>query len=203
MTRARTLVPAAAAARFRAGLRPLVRSLHARGIRANDVTAAGAVLSAVGGGLIGAGQPWLAAVALAVGGAADTIDGELARLAGRATAFGGFLDSVLDRLSDASFFVGSAVLAFRLQDAVLLGASLWGLVASFLISYARARAESLSRRGDVGIAPREARAAVLVGGVLLWALLSHPLPLTIAIALTSILATITVAQRIAHVARQD
>lgn len=197
------MIPAAAAARFRAGLRPLVRSLHARGIRANDVTAAGAVLSAVGGGLIAAGHPWLAAVALAVGGAADTIDGELARLAGRATAFGGFLDSVLDRLSDASFFVGSAVLAFRLQDGVLLGASLWGLVASFLISYARARAESLSRRGDVGIAPREARAAVLVAGVLLWALLSHPLPLTIAIALTSVLATITVAQRVAHVARQD
>lgn len=203
VTKTRTLVPAAAAARFRAGLRPLVQALHAQGVRPNDVTVGGAALNGVAGMLIAAGQPWLAVAALLVGGAADTVDGELARLSGRATPFGGFLDSLLDRVSDAAFFVGAAVLAFRLGDTLLFGASLWGLVASFLISYARARAESLARRGDVGVAPREARATILALGVLLWAVLSDPLPLTIGIALTAILATITVAQRVAHVARQD
>jgi CDP-diacylglycerol--glycerol-3-phosphate 3-phosphatidyltransferase len=198
-----TLVPAAAAARFRGTLRPLVEALQRQGIRPNDVTVAGAALNGVAGFFIATALPWPAGAALILGGAADTIDGELARLSGRATAFGAFLDSLLDRLSDAAFFAGAAVLAFRVQDPLLFGASLWGLVASFLISYARARAESLERRGAVGIAPREARAAILVVSVLLWALISDPLPLVLGIALTALLATITVAQRIAHVSRQN
>lgn len=202
MTREHGLVPDAVAARARGALSPLVRALDAAGVSPNAVTLAGTLLSVAAGAFVALEVPAAALVALVVGSVADTLDGALARHAGRATTFGAFLDSLLDRVSDAAVLVGAAVLAFRAQDALLLGASLWAIVGAFLVAYARAKAESLSKAARVGVAPREARLLALVLGVALWALLAQVWPLTAAIGVTAALATVTVAQRVIHVARQ-
>jgi CDP-diacylglycerol---glycerol-3-phosphate 3-phosphatidyltransferase len=196
------IVPDRAARGLRAGLQPIVRGLHSAGVAPNAVTVSGAVLSIVGAAFVGLEQPWPAALFLLIGSGADSLDGLLARISGQASTFGAFLDSMLDRVSDAAFFVGVAALAFRVSDASLLAVALWALVGSFLISYARAKAESLGRSAAVGLAPREGRIALVIAGVALWGAFGSRLPLLLATATVAILATTTVAQRISHVSRQ-
>lgn len=194
---ARTLTPG------RSLIAPVARALHAARVSPNAVSLAGLVLVIGGSALVAADQPSAAFVALLAGSLADTLDGELARLSGQASVFGAFLDSTIDRVSDAALYLGATALAFRAADPILLLAALWALVASFLVSYTRAKAESLARSASVGVGPREARIAILVVGVALWALLGDVRLFTGAVAVTAAFATVTVAQRIAHVARQQ
>lgn len=182
---------------------PVARALRAAGVSPNAVSLVGLLLVVGGSALVAADQPSAAFVALLAGSLADTLDGELARLSGQASVFGAFLDSTIDRVSDAALYLGATALAFRAADPILLLAALWALVASFLVSYTRAKAESLARSASVGVGPREARIAILVVGVALWALLGDVRLFTGAVAVTAVFATITVAQRIAHVARQQ
>ena len=181
---------------------PLVTALRAAGVTPNAVSAVGAVLTLVGALLLATGSAWPSFVVLLLGTAADTLDGELARRSGRESVFGAFLDSTLDRLGDAALFVGTAVLASNHGDGTFLVVSLWALSASSLVPYTRAKAESLGRSAAVGLAPREARTAIVLAGVALWAALGDTSALVISVALTALLATGTVAQRIAHVAKQ-
>ena len=74
------------------------------------------------------------------------------------------------------------------------------LVASFLVSYIRAKAESLGEAASVGVAPREARIAIYLVGVAAWAVTGNLQLFAGAVAATAVLATITVLQRIAHMA---
>jgi len=93
---------------------------------------------------------------------ADMLDGALARVKGTSGSWGAFLDSTLDRVADASIF-GGLVMWFVLggHDKVLAAVTLSCLVAGALVSYAKARAESLGLRCDVGIAERSER--LLIG----------------------------------------
>jgi CDP-diacylglycerol--glycerol-3-phosphate 3-phosphatidyltransferase len=93
---------------------------------------------------------------------ADMLDGALARVKGTTGIFGGFLDSTLDRMADASVFAGLAVW-FLLggHSRLLAGVALFCLVAGMLVSYAKARAEGLGLRCDVGLAERTER--LLIG----------------------------------------
>ena len=81
----------------------------------------------------------------------------------------------------------------------------WGglllLVSSFLVSYIRAKAESLGEGASVGLAPREARIAIYLVGVAAWAVSGKPQLFAAAVAVVAFLATVTVVQRIAHMAR--
>lgn len=197
------VVPAPAATGFRGALRPLVRALGALGVSPNAVSVVGALLVLAGAVLLATGQPWPSLALLALGSAADTLDGQLARASGRESTFGEFLDSTLDRVSDAALFAGAAALAGRLGDQTLLYLSLWALAASALVPYVRAKAESLGRNATVGLAPREARTAIALSGVALLAITGDPRMLAAATALVALLATVTVAQRIAHVHRQQ
>lgn len=93
---------------------------------------------------------------------ADTFDGALARVKGRTSVFGGFLDSTLDRIGDASVFGGLAAwFVLGGHSRLLAGVALFCLVAGSLVSYAKARAQSLGLHCDVGWAERAER--LLIG----------------------------------------
>ena len=197
------IVPDTAAHRARAALAPVARGLAHAGITPNAVTVAGLVLSLAGALLLVTAGPGPGLILLALGAVADSLDGPLARLSARASVFGSFLDSTLDRVSDAAPLLAAAVVGAHARDDALLGVALWAIVVSSLVPYARAKAESLGLTAAVGLAPREARTALVVLGVALWWLSGDARAFTIAIAGTAALATITVLQRIAYVARQD
>jgi CDP-diacylglycerol---glycerol-3-phosphate 3-phosphatidyltransferase len=92
----------------------------------------------------------------------DTLDGALARVKGTTSLFGGFLDSTLDRIGDASVFAGLAAwFVLGGHSRLLAGVALFCLVAGSLVSYAKARAQSLGLRCDVGFAERAER--LLIG----------------------------------------
>jgi CDP-diacylglycerol---glycerol-3-phosphate 3-phosphatidyltransferase len=92
----------------------------------------------------------------------DMLDGTLARIKGTSGKFGAFLDSTLDRVADAAVFAGLAIYFVRGgNDHVLAAVSLFCLVAGALVSYAKARAESLGLNCDVGFAERTER--LLIG----------------------------------------
>jgi phosphatidylglycerophosphate synthase len=193
-----SIVPRRLASSVRGGLAPVVRGLHGLGVRANTVTVLGFLLTVVGAALLATAQPAPALAVLLLGTLSDTLDGQLARAAGGGTRFGAFLDSTLDRLSDAVLAIAAVQLGATLPDAVLYGGGLALLVASFLVSYIRAKAESLGEAASVGIAPREARIALYLIGVAAWAVTGLSSLFAVAVAVAALLATVTVIQRVAH-----
>jgi CDP-diacylglycerol--glycerol-3-phosphate 3-phosphatidyltransferase len=99
----------------------------------------------------------------------DILDGQVARLRGRVTRFGAFFDSVLDRYSDIIVYVGIMVFYARPQaerSMLLLTVTGLALVGSVLVSYARARAESLNIACKVGFLERPERLVLLIIGSL-------------------------------------
>jgi len=94
----------------------------------------------------------------------DMLDGTLARIKGTTGKFGAFLDSTMDRVADAAVFSGLAIYFVRGgHDRVLAAVSLFCLVAGSLVSYAKARAESLGLTCDVGFAERTERLLIGLG----------------------------------------
>jgi CDP-diacylglycerol--glycerol-3-phosphate 3-phosphatidyltransferase len=88
----------------------------------------------------------------------DMLDGTLARIKGTTGKFGAFLDSTMDRVADAAVFGGIAAwFVLGGHDKLLAGVSVFCLVAGALVSYAKARAESLGLTCDVGFAERTER----------------------------------------------
>lgn len=185
----------------RGGMAPLAKRLHGLGVTANGVTVLGLLITLAGSALLAADRPLLAFAVLLVGTLSDTLDGALARAAGGGTRFGEFLDSTADRISDAAMAAAVVALGAMRGDALLLWGGLVGLVASFLVSYARAKAESLGVGATVGIAPREARLVVFLTGLGLSAILGVTWLFAAAVLAVALLSTLTLLQRIAHVAR--
>ena len=145
----------------------LARGLLVLGITPNSVTAAGCVLSAAAGLAFALGSPWQRwpAVALLVGaGACDMLDGAVAKLGGRATPFGAFFDSTLDRASDGFLFGGLFWYWAARGEALLAGLSFSALLAAFLVRYTRARAENLIDSCKVGFWERGERSVLLLVG---------------------------------------
>jgi CDP-diacylglycerol--glycerol-3-phosphate 3-phosphatidyltransferase len=202
-----SIVPDRIAKSTRGGLAPIARRLHELGVSANAVTVVGLLITVAGAALLATGQPAPALLVLLLGTLSDTLDGQIARAAGGGTPFGAFLDSTLDRLSDAAL----AIAAIYLGTTVPLGTTLpgtlsfWGglglLVASFLVPYIRAKAESLGESASVGLAPREARIAIYLTGVAAWAITGTFLLFAAAVGVAALIATVTVIQRIAHMAK--
>ena len=151
----------------------IVRWLALGHINPNILTVIGVALNVGCGLLFGMGRFFSAGVALIVANLFDMLDGQVARLSGRVTRFGGFLDSSLDRLSDMVVFVGLMVFYARdieshsTLNVFLAGA---GLMGSVMVSYASARAESLIPKCDVGFLRRPERVVLFIIG----ALSTHP-----------------------------
>jgi CDP-diacylglycerol--glycerol-3-phosphate 3-phosphatidyltransferase len=96
----------------------------------------------------------------------DMIDGRVARLRGRGTKFGAYLDSTMDRYSDMVLYMGLMILYARLNRTPLMVLVWVAAFGSFMTSYARARAESLIPRCTVGLLERPERIVLLVFGAL-------------------------------------
>jgi phosphatidylinositol phosphate synthase len=149
---------------------------------------------------LGWGFYWLGAVLFVVGSVLDILDGALARSRGIGSPFGAFLDSTVDRVGEG-FMIGAIGLVLMRHDQMWGVALAFAAVAgSFLVSYARARAEALGLRGDVGVGSRAERVVVITTGLVLAPLHELILPATMALLATS--AWITVLQRILFVRKQ-
>ena len=141
---------------------------------------------------------WSGAVVFVIGSILDILDGALARAGGKTTPFGAFVDSTTDRISEA-FMLGAIALVLTRDGSELgVGLTVAAIAGSFLVSYARARAEALGLRGDVGIGSRAERVVVITAGLVLapWGVLPW------AIGVLAATAWFTVLQRILHVRRQ-
>ena len=196
------VVPDRVAEGARAGIGPLARALAGMGISANAVTIAGGVLSVVGAGLLAAGMPLPALLVLLVGTIADTLDGQIAKASGGGTRLGAFLDSTVDSIADGALFVGAAASGANMGQPLLLWSSLLAIVASFLVPYVRAKAESLGVGASVGPAPREARIVIFLIGLAAWALFNLQWLFVVAVLALALLSSITFVMRVVHVARQ-
>jgi CDP-diacylglycerol--glycerol-3-phosphate 3-phosphatidyltransferase len=202
-----------------AALEPLVSMLSRLGVGADHLTVTGLVLSVLSGLAFFEGHSRTAALLLALAGVCDILDGELARGTGTASRFGAFLDSTLDRLSEAAVLLG--LMGFYLRNlfalvlhperalyqistgldpltwAVVAFTAALALVGSFMVSYTRARAEGLGLDCKVGWFERPERLVLLVLAGLLkvfWAM-------SAALLLLALLSFATAAQRVAHVHR--
>lgn len=128
----------------------------------------------------------------------DILDGALARSQGGGTPFGAFVDSTVDRIGEG-FMLGAIALVFVRDGQEWAVATAFAAVAgSFLVSYTRAKAETMGLKGDVGIGSRAERVAVICIGLALGSVGGLPWAV---VALTAT-AWITVLQRMASVRRQ-
>ena len=145
-------------------LNQAARRCSEKKITPNQLTLAGLGLNFLAGWAYGGGFLVLGGFLLLVGGLGDLLDGPLARLAGKTSRFGAFLDSTADRYSD--FFVFGGV-AFHFASEELWGrclAALGILLGAFVTSYAKARSESLIPSCSVGFLERAERLLLLVLG---------------------------------------
>lgn len=133
----------------------------------------------------------------------DTLDGIMARMQGRQGVWGAYLDSTLDRFGDAAVFGGLAIWFFTGgEDLLMAYLALACLILGSLVSYARARAEGLGMRADVGIAERADR---LVSTLVTTGLVGLGLPqvvLTAVLAVLAVASAVTILQRMLLVRRQ-
>ncbi len=181
-------------ARDRAGvfLLPLVHFIGRLGLHPNTLTVLGMVLQVGIGALFGLGYITLAGWLLLVVAPIDALDGMLARVLGKQSRFGAFLDSTLDRISDAALILGLMTHYLRQGASLVVALLLVSLVAVMMVSYVRARAEALGFGCKVGLLTRLER-IVLIG-----VLSAVGLPLVMVGAL-AVLSVFTVVQRILYV----
>jgi len=141
---------------------------------------------------------WLAAVVFVLGSLLDILDGALARAGGKTTPFGAFIDSTTDRVSEGFMLTAIAYVLAANDHPVFVAVAMAAMLGSFLVSYTRAKAETLGLRGDVGIGSRAERVVVITTGLVLapWGLLGW------ALVLLAATAWITVFQRVLHVRKQ-
>lgn len=174
----------------------IVAPLAASRVTPNMLTVVGLVLSIVTGAVIGLGAITLGGALLLFAGVFDMFDGALARVTGKASLFGAFFDSTLDRIAEAA--IGLGLLWYYSAHHNVAGTTLLYLVVvgSLMISYARARAEGIKIECKVGLMARPERVITL--GV---ALLLGPTVTIWALALLAVSTWSTVAQRIVHVWR--
>ena len=131
----------------------------------------------------------------------DMLDGTMARLQNRTGVWGAFLDSTLDRVADGAIFGAVVIWAVRTQNVWVQAAALICLVGGFVISYARAKAESIGLECKVGIAERTERMLILLVPAFFYGL-GVPYLLPAALIVLAVLVVITVGQRLVHVYRQ-
>ncbi|MEX0705897.1 MAG: CDP-alcohol phosphatidyltransferase family protein [Nitriliruptoraceae bacterium] len=171
---------------------PVGRGLAHTPLTPNMLTTLGLVLTAVAAWLVATGRPFVGAWVLVVGGMMDMFDGALARAADRSTPFGGFLDSVSDRISDGLILGGMAW--WLSGEPRLFALTIVALVAAEVTSYVRAKAEAIDLECSVGMLERGERAMLLI-----LALLAHAWVLEPILWILAVGGSVTVIQRVHHV----
>jgi len=193
---------------FVALIGPVARALIRADVAPNTITTLGTLLVIGSGVAFGSGAIRAGGVLLLLSGIFDLLDGQVARQGGKMTTFGAFYDSTLDRVGEGAVFTGlifyflTGPLPAELKPRAI-AAGLLALVASFLVSYTRARAEALGVENRVGIAARAERLLLLGIPTLVFG--AGPgrqgVLLSWIVAVLAIVSAITVIQRVVHVAR--
>jgi CDP-diacylglycerol---glycerol-3-phosphate 3-phosphatidyltransferase len=183
-------------------LTPIGEALARTPVTPNAITVTGTVgVVAAALWLLPTGHLFAGAAVCTVFVLADMLDGALARVTGTTGAWGAFLDSTLDRVGDAAIFAGLAAwLARGGHQPALAGVTVYCLVAGAMVSYARARAEGLGVRADVGLAERSERIVIILLSTGLSGL-GVPYVLPVGLWALAVLSTVTFGQRVLVVRR--
>ena len=188
---------------FYAAVNPLVERLIRAGVRPNTITTIGTGFVLVSAVVYATGHVRLGGLLLLLSGVADTLDGQVARGGAMVTRFGAFYDSTLDRVGDGATFIGIGAflltapdVAYRVPAVILC---MVAILASVLVSYARARAEGLGLDCKVGIAQRAERILGLGLASVIFGAGPHALLLETIVALLAVASIITVVQRFVYV----
>ncbi|SHJ99406.1 CDP-diacylglycerol--glycerol-3-phosphate 3-phosphatidyltransferase [Tessaracoccus bendigoensis DSM 12906] len=182
-------------------LAPLARLLLKAGASPTAVTVAGTVAVVLSALLLFPGDHLVAgSVACGLFLLADGLDGTMARLGNRETKFGAFLDSTLDRVADGAIFVGLAAWGIGRSPLVSWLAML-SLVAGFIVSYARARAEAEGWNVSVGLFERTDRLVVALAAALIAGFGAGESALVVGLAVVLAGSVVTTGQRIAAARR--
>jgi CDP-diacylglycerol--glycerol-3-phosphate 3-phosphatidyltransferase len=168
---------------------PIARFFIRLGASPNDVTILGLVMIAGAATLLALGHLRLAGFLMLIGAGADGVDGVMARLQDRSTQFGAFLDSTLDRYSEAVTLLGLFIYFLRLGDGESLVLLYVAIVGSLLVSYTRARAESVGLECQKGLLTRVERVILLMTALIVG-------QVRIGLWLLAILSQLTALQRI-------
>jgi CDP-diacylglycerol--glycerol-3-phosphate 3-phosphatidyltransferase len=190
---------------FTALFTPLARLLLKWGVTPDAVTITGTIGVAAGALVFyPLGQLFWGTVFITLFVFSDVVDGIMARMKGHGGLWGNFLDSTLDRIADGALFTGVAIWFFTggANPAIAI-AALACLVLGMIVSYARAKAESLGFTANVGLAERAER---LVSVLVVTGLTGLGLPEGVLLAVLVVLAAaslVTVYQRVRAVRRQS
>ncbi|WP_026549843.1 phosphatidylinositol phosphate synthase [Arthrobacter sp. Br18] len=190
---------------FTSLLTPLARLLLKWGVTPDAVTIAGTLGVTLGAlVLYPLGELFWGTIFITLFVFSDLLDGIMARIKGQGGPWGSFLDSTLDRLADGALFAGVALWFFTGGGNAAVGvAALSCLVLGMLVSYARAKAESLGFTANIGIAERAER---LVAVLVATGLTGLGMPVGFLLGVLTLLAVaslVTVIQRVAAVRRQS
>jgi len=181
--------------RFKGLLDPLGAFFNRIGITPNMMTMLGLLGNIVGAWFLSQGNMFLGGVFMLICTPFDALDGTMARLRGEANEFGAFVDSVTDRYSEL-FILGGLLYYFSTHNDPLSTIAVYAAAAgSVLVSYVKARADSLKFDANVGILTRMERYLVIAP------LLVLNLP-SLAAWIVAVLANITALQRIWRVRQQ-
>ena len=181
--------------RFKGVLDPFARFFNRIGLHPNTMTILGLVGNSVGAYFLSQGHMTIGGLFVLAMGPVDALDGAMARLRGEPTKFGAFVDSVTDRYSELVIFFGLLFHFIRLGDWLSVAAVYAAAAGSVLVSYVRARGQSLGYDTKIGVLPRFERLIVLAPSLIL----NVPL---IGIWIIAVLGNFTALQRIWDVRRQ-
>jgi CDP-diacylglycerol--glycerol-3-phosphate 3-phosphatidyltransferase len=173
-------------------------------VHPNTITVIGTLCTVTGGVIYGTGHIRTAGWFLGLTALFDVLDGTVARRSGRSSTFGAFLDSTLDRVADGAVMLGLATF-YALnpvhRSVPMMIVCMLGLIAAFLTSYTRARAEALGIDAKVGILQRPERVTLLSAPQAFFGLALNGWVLALIIVVLTVTAWVTVVQRIAFVYR--
>jgi len=145
-------------------MEPIAAVLIKLGISANALTTIGTLSTVLGGVAFALGYMRLGGFIIGLTAIADALDGIVARRTGQVTVFGAFYDSTLDRIADGALLGGIAYFYASSPEhhsLPMLAVSLIGIIGTYMISYARARAEALGINAKVGVMQRAERVILL------------------------------------------
>ncbi|MEJ2101594.1 MAG: CDP-alcohol phosphatidyltransferase family protein [Desulfobacterales bacterium] len=184
--------------RFKSLLTPLIKILAKSGISPNTFTLTGVIITSMAAAALILRQPRIGGCLILIGGLCDSIDGSLARYDGKPTRFGALLDSAMDRYSEFIMFFGIIIYFMTMKDYRTSVVAFAALSGSIMVSYSRARAESLGFEAKSGFMQRAERIVFLGAGALF-----HPALFKLSIWLVAIFANFTALQRIYHAYQQN
>lgn len=162
----KSLIPAKVEGSFKLLLEPLAKWLGSRNTNPNWLTTVGFVLSIFAAYEIARGKLVVGGVLVLISGLFDTIDGAVARKTGRVTRFGAVYDSTIDRYSEVAVFFGLGIFLIGHHFYFTSVAAVFAIGGSIMVSYVRARAETLGFKANVGLARRQERVVILGFGLL-------------------------------------